>query len=78
MLLTAGTALAWASRALAMTHVDFATGYSGQPDSPYNYPSPNMTHHGAWQVALAKAKRFIAELTLEEKVGICTGGSLSK
>jgi len=44
-----------------------------EPDSPYSYPSPNATGQGEWKTAYLKAKRFVAELTIEEKVGICTG-----
>ncbi|KAK9349700.1 glycoside hydrolase superfamily [Lipomyces doorenjongii] len=44
-----------------------------EPETPYSYPSPNATGIGGWDIAIAKAKRFIAQLTLEEKVSICTG-----
>lgn len=44
-----------------------------EPNSPYSYPSPNATGMGGWDVAIAKARRFIAQLTVEEKVSICTG-----
>ncbi|PYI12531.1 glycoside hydrolase [Aspergillus sclerotiicarbonarius CBS 121057] len=47
--------------------------YPRQPDSPYSYPSPNATGNGGWDVAMAKAQRFVDRLTLEEKVTICTG-----
>jgi len=44
-----------------------------EPYSPYSYPSPNTTGLGGWDIAILKAKRFVAQLTLEEKVSICTG-----
>lgn len=44
-----------------------------EPDTQYSYPSPNATGIGGWDVAIAKAKRFIAQLTIEEKVSLCTG-----
>lgn len=44
-----------------------------EPDSPYSYPSPNATGRGGWDVAIAKAKRFVSRLTVDEKVSICTG-----
>ena len=47
--------------------------YPREPDSPYSYPSPNATGVGGWDVAMAKAKRFVSQLTIEEKVSICTG-----
>ena len=43
-----------------------------QPNSPYLYPSPNATGLG-WDVAFAKGQRFVAQLTIEEKVQLCTG-----
>lgn len=47
-----------------------------EPYSPYSYPSPNATGLGGWEIANAKAKRFVSQLTLEEKVGLCTGTGL--
>ncbi len=44
-----------------------------EPFSPFSYPSPNATGLGGWEVAIGKARRFISQLTLEEKVSICTG-----
>ena len=44
-----------------------------EPDSPYSYPSPNATGQGEWKTAYLKAGRFVAELSIEEKVSICTG-----
>ena len=44
-----------------------------EPTSPHSYPSPNATGIGGWDVALAKAKRFVAQLSVDEKVSICTG-----
>ena len=44
-----------------------------EPSSEYAYPSPNATGRGGWDTALAKAKRFVDRLTIEEKVTICTG-----
>ena len=44
-----------------------------EPHSPFSYPSPNATGMGGWDVAIAKAKRWVSQLTVEEKVSICTG-----
>ncbi|KFX98672.1 hypothetical protein O988_04256 [Pseudogymnoascus sp. VKM F-3808] len=44
-----------------------------EPDTPFSYPSPNATGLGGWQIAFIRAQRFVAQLTVEEKVGICTG-----
>ncbi|KAI0178100.1 glycoside hydrolase superfamily [Pestalotiopsis sp. NC0098] len=41
--------------------------------SPAVYPSPNITGNGGWEEAMAKAKAFVAELTLEEKAWMVTG-----
>ncbi|KKY35407.1 putative beta-glucosidase g [Diaporthe ampelina] len=38
-----------------------------------HYPSPNATGIGGWEDALAKAKAFTAELTIEEKANMVTG-----
>ncbi|KAJ6086190.1 glycoside hydrolase family 3 protein [Penicillium sp. IBT 16267x] len=47
--------------------------YSREPDSPYSYPSPNATGIGGWDIAIAKAKAFVCQLTTEEKVSLSTG-----
>ncbi|KAI7772912.1 glycoside hydrolase [Diaporthe eres] len=47
--------------------------YPREPVTPYSQPSPNATGMGGWDVAVARARRFVAELTIEEKVSICTG-----
>lgn len=44
-----------------------------EPVTPYSYPSPNATGMGGWDVAIARARWFVAELTIEEKASICTG-----
>lgn len=49
------------------------TFYPRISDSPYSYPSPNATGIGGWDVAIAKAKLFVSQLTTEEKVSLCTG-----
>ncbi|KAK6076215.1 beta-glucosidase g [Seiridium cupressi] len=41
--------------------------------SPAVYPSPNATGTGVWADAVAKAKAFVALLTLEEKANMVTG-----
>ncbi|KAJ4385745.1 hypothetical protein N0V93_010175 [Gnomoniopsis smithogilvyi] len=41
--------------------------------SPPSYPSPNATGTGAWADAYAKARAFVSQLTLDEKVNL-TGG----
>ncbi|KAL1855107.1 hypothetical protein Plec18167_002093 [Paecilomyces lecythidis] len=40
---------------------------------PPVYPSPNTTGAGGWEDAMAKAKHFVSQLTLEEKADIVTG-----
>ncbi|PMD29806.1 glycoside hydrolase family 3 protein [Hyaloscypha variabilis F] len=40
---------------------------------PPVYPSPNITGAGGWEDALAKAKAFVSQLTLEEKSTMVTG-----
>ncbi|KAB5528036.1 beta-glucosidase [Coniochaeta sp. 2T2.1] len=45
-------------------------------DSPPVYPSPNVTGLGDWADAYAKAKAFVSQLTLAEKVNL-TGGAPS-
>ncbi|KAF2140973.1 glycoside hydrolase family 3 protein [Aplosporella prunicola CBS 121167] len=52
--------------AAAWDHSQFTT-------SPPVYPSPNMTGAGGWDAALAKARDFLAEMTLEEKAFMVTG-----
>lgn len=47
--------------------------YPRPPETQYSFPSPNATGMGGWDIAISKAKRFVGRLTLEEKVGICTG-----
>lgn len=44
-----------------------------EPDSPYSYPSPNITGIGGWDIAIAKAKLFVSQLSTEEKVSLSTG-----
>ncbi|KAI0008315.1 putative beta-glucosidase G [Xylariaceae sp. FL0662B] len=41
--------------------------------SPAVLPSPNATGIGGWEEALAKAKAFVSQLTLEEKADMVTG-----
>ncbi|KAI1863426.1 hypothetical protein JX265_008820 [Neoarthrinium moseri] len=41
--------------------------------SPAVFPSPNANGAGGWEAALAKAKAFVAQLTLEEKSDMVTG-----
>lgn len=49
------------------------TFYPREQDSPYSYPSPNATGIGGWDVAIAKAKLFVSQLTTKEKVSLSTG-----
>lgn len=68
--------LSWALVALGQGDyqiVDPNLFYPREPVTPYSFPSPNTTGMGGWDVAVARAKRFVAELTIEEKVSICTG-----
>ncbi|KAH9895343.1 putative beta-glucosidase G [Xylariomycetidae sp. FL2044] len=41
--------------------------------SPSVLPSPNATGAGGWEEALAKAREFVDQLTLEEKADMVTG-----
>jgi len=41
--------------------------------SPPHYPSPWMSGQGEWADAYAKAKDFVSQLTLLEKVNLTTG-----
>ncbi|KAF2658662.1 glycoside hydrolase family 3 protein [Lophiostoma macrostomum CBS 122681] len=41
--------------------------------SPSVLPAPNATGNGGWEDALAKAREFVAQLTLEEKADMVTG-----
>ncbi|EMC96559.1 glycoside hydrolase family 3 protein [Baudoinia panamericana UAMH 10762] len=41
--------------------------------SPPKYPSPWGTGYGEWAAAYAKARAFVSQLTLEEKVNLTTG-----
>lgn len=68
--------LSWALVALGQRdyqNVDPNLFYPREPVTRYSFPSPNMTGMGGWDVAVARARRFVAELTIEEKVSICTG-----
>ena len=50
---------------------------SGQTSPPF-YPSPWGEGSGEWAAAYAKAKDFVSQLTLTEKVNLTTGvGSVS-
>ncbi|QSZ35750.1 hypothetical protein DSL72_006872 [Monilinia vaccinii-corymbosi] len=54
----------------------FATLISAQNDgdsSPPSYPSPWMNGKGQWGDAYLKAKKFVSQLTLLEKVNLTTG-----
>lgn len=41
--------------------------------SPAVYPTPNATGVGGWEDAIAKAKAFVAQLTVDEKADMVTG-----
>ncbi|KAI6779252.1 putative beta-glucosidase G [Emericellopsis cladophorae] len=41
--------------------------------SPAVYPSPRISGAGRWEESLRKARKFVAELTLEEKATMVTG-----
>lgn len=44
------------------------------PPSPPSYPSPWMNPKGVgWEEAYEKAKAFVSQLTLMEKVNLTTG-----
>jgi len=66
------TALAWLALAAGST-AQFGIKHTQYGTSPPVYPSPNVTGAGGWEAALAKAKSFIAQLSLEEKAGMVTG-----
>lgn len=50
-------------------------GFNGIPyfTTPDVFPSPSITGAGGWQLALAKADAFVAELNLTEKAYMVTG-----
>lgn len=76
MKLTHALLLSWAPLALGQGNYQNVGPNLFNPREPvtrYSFPSPNMTGMGGWDVALARARRFVAELTIEEKVSICTG-----
>lgn len=66
-----------------LTRSSDASSQAGAPDpapdgysewiSPIIYPSPPTTGQGIWAEAVAKARAFVSDLTLEEKVNITTG-----
>lgn len=56
-----------------LKNVEADTLYPREPDSPYSYPGRNATGIGGWDVAIAKAKLFVSQLTTEEKVSLSTG-----
>ncbi|KAI1485618.1 glycosyl hydrolase family 3 N terminal domain-containing protein [Biscogniauxia mediterranea] len=39
------------------------------------YPTPQTAEQGAWKEAVAKAKKFVSQLTLEEKVNLTAGAT---
>ncbi|KAF8251875.1 hypothetical protein K440DRAFT_578757 [Wilcoxina mikolae CBS 423.85] len=45
----------------------------GQAHSPPHYPSPRTSGSGDWKAAYAKAREFVGQLTLLEKVNLTTG-----
>jgi beta-glucosidase len=45
----------------------------GQAHSPPYYPSPRTDGSGDWKAAYAKARDFVGQLTLLEKVNLTTG-----
>jgi hypothetical protein len=57
--------------------------YTGKPDpapagyeqwtSPIVTPAKNITGDGGWAAAVAKARQFVSQLTLEEKINVTTG-----
>jgi len=71
----------------ALSHGVQADILAGAPDtapdgysewiSPIIYPSPPTTGQGIWAEAVAKARAFVSDLTLEEKVNITTGVGLT-
>jgi beta-glucosidase len=44
--------------------------------SPVVLPAPNVTGQGDWAFAVAKAKKLVSKMTLEEKVNVTTGQGL--
>ncbi|KAF9771053.1 hypothetical protein IL306_011321 [Fusarium sp. DS 682] len=42
--------------------------------SPPVYPTPEQSDTGSWALAVSKAKDFVSQLTLEEKVNLTAGG----
>ncbi|KAK4703614.1 beta-glucosidase, partial [Phenoliferia sp. Uapishka_3] len=44
--------------------------------SPFVYPSPNTTGTGDWASAVAKAREFVSDLSIEELVNMTTGAGI--
>ncbi|KAF1965925.1 avenacinase [Bimuria novae-zelandiae CBS 107.79] len=64
--------LAWLTMA-STSYAQFGIEHTQYGTSPPVYPSPNITGTGGWETALAKAKAFVAQLTLDEKTFMITG-----
>ncbi|RHZ62505.1 hypothetical protein CDV55_104438 [Aspergillus turcosus] len=71
LLATASVCLA----APAEQNITSDTYFYGQ--SPPVYPSPEGSGTGSWAAAYAKAKKFVAQLTPEEKVNLTAGTSVN-
>lgn len=41
--------------------------------SPITLPAPAVVGQGDWKTAVARAQKFVAQLTLEEKINVTTG-----
>ncbi|OIW32664.1 glycoside hydrolase family 3 protein [Coniochaeta ligniaria NRRL 30616] len=77
VLLTTRVAIGFAAAlftpfACAQDVITSDTHFYGQ--SPPVYPSPNATGLGNWADAYSKAKTFVSQLSLEEKVNLTAGG----
>lgn len=59
---------------LSQLHVRNDTSFAGQASSPPHYPSPWMDPQASgWEEAYIKAKAFVSQMTLAEKVNLTTG-----
>ncbi|KAK2732885.1 hypothetical protein FQN57_002451 [Myotisia sp. PD_48] len=64
--------LGWAALSVAISSSGFAQA-EGWAYSPPFYPSPWTSGSGEWKEAYSKAVKFVAQLTLAEKVNLTTG-----
>jgi beta-glucosidase len=70
---TPDPAIASTTTASAAAYTPILSPYNETSYSPPFYPSPEVQGTGKWADAIAKAREYIANFTLEEKVALTTG-----